>query len=473
MNNNEKKHIHGFALVMLMTGAVDGISNIPSIAIFGQPLVFFFILASLLFLIPVGFISAELCAQFKDDSGVYAWVKKALGPHFAILAIWLQWINTMVWFPTCLTTIVGTIAYLFMPSQLHNPYFLVFTSLAIFWLMTWINLKGLKQSARVASLATSFGMLLPIVIIIALSGCWLVLGKKLAVNLNASAIFPDLHQASTWSSLTAVVTSFLGMELATVHVRKVQGAHQKFPKALLITVVIIIFTMGLGSLGVVLIIPHDEIALVAGTIQAFHTLLVGLHATALANVLGVMVLFGSLGAMINWLISPANGLAQAAEDGYLPQLFSRENEHGVPKNLLLLQAIVVSIIIGVFFLLPSVNGSYWLLLSLSTELYVTMYVLMFLAAFVLLIKTQKIRVIPGGKIGALFCCCLGILSCLIVLAVGFIPPGAIDIGEHHHYQGFFIGAFLLMLSPAFLLQITYKFRKLEYGLLLNEEKNGI
>ena len=151
-----------FGLVMLMSGAVDGVANLPSIAIFGQQLIFFFILASIIFLLPISLISAELCQQFPNSSGVYAWSKKAFGGGFAVLAIWLQWINTMVWFPTCLTTLVGTIAYLVNPNLIHHPIFLVLTSLSVFWVMTFINMKGIQQSTKIASWATTLGMMIPL-----------------------------------------------------------------------------------------------------------------------------------------------------------------------------------------------------------------------------------------------------------------------------------------------------------------------
>ena len=82
-----------------MVGAVDGVGNLPSIALFGQPLVFFFLLGSLLFLIPTALVSAELCRQLPQHSGVYAWAKLAFGKKWATLVIWLQWINTLIWFP--------------------------------------------------------------------------------------------------------------------------------------------------------------------------------------------------------------------------------------------------------------------------------------------------------------------------------------------------------------------------------------
>jgi amino acid transporter len=374
---NKKSSISIFALVMLMTGAVDGVGNLPAIAIFGQQLVFFFIVGSLLFLLPTGLVSAELCSQYKQDSGVYVWSREAFGKKFGTLVVWLQWINTMVWFPTCLTTLVGTISYLIDPKLIHHPAYLVLTSLGLFWVMTCLNFKGVKQSTKIASWATGLGMVVPMLLVMGLSLLWIILGKPLAINLDKHAILPHLSSTGIWSSLTAIIAAFLGLELATVHVRKVKNAGKIFPKALIYTILVIIFTMGLGSLGVALVIPHQDIDLVAGTVQAFKLIFVGFDMPWLGYVLGGMLLFGSLGTMVNWLVSPANGLCQAAKDGHLPKILAKENENGVPKNVLIFQGIVVSIISMSFFLMPSVNGSYWLLLDLSTELYLLMYLLMF------------------------------------------------------------------------------------------------
>ena len=226
-----KHYIGTFALTMLMSGAVDGIGNLPSIALFGPSLIFFFIIAAVLFLIPVGLISAELCHQFPNKSGVYAWTKHALGGNVATVVIWLQWINTMVWFPTCLTTLAGTAAYLLNPNLIHHPLYLVLMSLAVFWCMTLINLKGVQQSAKIASVASGIGMLLPIVIIIGLCLYWILLGKPLALHLTAHNLTPNLHHLKNTTSITAIITAFLGLELATVHVKKIQHAKKNLSQS--------------------------------------------------------------------------------------------------------------------------------------------------------------------------------------------------------------------------------------------------
>ena len=390
-----KATIGVFALAMMMTGAVDGIANLPSIALFGQQLVFFFIAGALLFLLPTGLISAELCSHYHQDSGVYFWSKKAYGPHMGAFAVWLQWINTMVWFPTTLATLTGTFAYIVFPKIAHNPFYLVGASLAVFWTMSILNLKGIKRATRIASLGTMIGMVIPMILIISLCILWLVLHKPMALHLTHQAILPPLSQTGTWTSLTAVITAFLGMELATVHVRKIHNAARIFPKALGVSILFILFTMGLGSLGVALVIPNHEIVLVTGTVQAFDTLFTGFHLAGLERLVGMLLIFGSLGTMVNWLISPAGGLAHAAADGYLPKALAKENQHHVPGRVLMAQAIVVSLTSMAFFLMPSINGSYWLLLDLSTELYVIMYILMFISSLKLISRLPAIHIIPG------------------------------------------------------------------------------
>ena len=444
-----KTQLSLFALAMLMTGAVDGIRNLPSIAIFGPQLIFFFLLACVLFLIPTGLISGELCAQNDQASGIYVWSKKAFGPHWGALAIWLQWINTMVWFPTTLSTIVGTAAYLVNPHLTHSPVFLVTTSLLVFWGMTWWNHQGLKESGFIASIGTVVGVVIPIAFIIICTGYWVLDHKPLAISIQPNHIIPHAFQPSAWVSLTSVITAFVGMELASVHVKKVKQAKRLFPQALLISIVMIILTMGLGALAVALVVPHQNMMLVTGTIQVIDHLTQGFHMPWLVKALGIMLLIGSLGAMVNWLISPAAGLAQAAQDGFLPKRWAHENTHGVPSCILILQGLVVSISTVAFFLMPSINGSYWLLSDLSTEVYLLMYVLMFSAALVLIGRAQKVQVIPGKKTGAMGLALVGLAGCILTLIIGFIPPNVIAVGSNSHFIAIFSVGLILMVLPAF------------------------
>jgi amino acid transporter len=54
--------------------------------------------ATVLFLIPAALVSAELRSAFGARAGaVYTWVGEAFGGRWGFVAIWLQWIQNVVW----------------------------------------------------------------------------------------------------------------------------------------------------------------------------------------------------------------------------------------------------------------------------------------------------------------------------------------------------------------------------------------
>ena len=294
------------------------------------------------------------------------------------------------------------------------------------------------------------GMIAPMALIIILAIIWIMLGKPLQINLTMKSIFPSFGHAENWISLTAIMTAFLGMELATVHVQDVKNPQRTFPKALYFSVILILITMILGSLAIAFVLPVEQINLMSGVAQAFENFFRAYHMAWVIPIIIIMLLIGSFGGIINWVISPAKGLLQAAELGYLPRFFRKVNAHGVASNLLITQAVLVSLICLVFLLIPSVNGSYWLLTALSTQLYMLMYVLMFFAAIYLRYKysdTPRAFQVPGGKFGMWSVCILGVIGCLITLVVGFFPPAEISVGGFAHYELVFCSGIVVMILP--------------------------
>jgi len=455
-----------FALVMLITGAIDSIRNLPATALFGSSLIFFFIFSAIVFLIPTALVSAELASAWTSRGGVYHWVKLAFGEKLGFLAIWLQWINTMVWFPTILSFIASTAAYLINPELAQNKFYLVSVILITFWSLTIVNLKGIHISARVANVCALVGLVLPMILIVALAIIWIVSGKPLQIDLNINTLIPTFHHSENWISLTAIMAAFLGMELATVHVKDVNDPQKTFPRALFFSVILILATMILGALAIAFVLPKDQIGLTNGVMQAFTNFFAVYHIEWITPIITVMLLLGSLGGMISWIISPAKGLLQAAQLGYLPNFLKKENQQGVAGNLLMTQAVLVSVICLAFLLMPSINASYWLLTALSTQLYMLMYVLMFIAAFYLRYKhVEQPRPfkIPGGNLGMFLTCALGLIGCAITLTVGFFPPEGINVGSTLHYEIIFGMGMVVMILPV-LFFYYYKSKKLRGNL---------
>lgn len=443
--------LNTFALTLLITGAIDSIRNLPASALFGSALIFFFIFSALTFLLPSALVSAELSANV-GEGGIYHWVRLAFGERIGFLAIWLQWINNIVWFPTILSFLAGTAAYLINPNLAQHAWYLVSAILIVFWTLTIVNLRGIRLSSKFTSFCAIIGLIIPVIAIITMMIAWLWLGKPLQIHFTAKTMLPDFSHADNWIALTAIMLGFAGMELATVHIKDVKTPQKTFPRALAFSTLIILITMMLGSLAIAFVLPYNQINLVNGTIQTFAYFLNAFHLSWCTPIMTLLLVVGSFGGIISWVISPVKGLAQAADHGFLPPFFKKNNKHGVPQNLLLIQAVLVSVVCLAFLLMPSINGSFWLLTSLATQLYMVMYVLMFLSAIKLRYKKQSTTIntfnIPGKKFGLWFVSILGLLGCAITLFVGFIPPSAVNIGSHLDYEFIFCAGLLAMLIPS-------------------------
>lgn len=441
------------SLVLLIIAAIDSIRNIPAPALFGTSLIFFFLFAALLFLIPTALVSAELSATFPEKGGIYHWVKTAFGAKWAMGAIWLQWINTMVWYPTILSFLAGTAAYLIDPELVNNKAYVMGSVLIIFWIVTLINLKGIHFSSKLNNICVVFGVIVPMLFLIGLGIVWLIAHRPMQIEISLEQMLPSLGHGENWISLVAIMASFLGMELAGVHVNDIKEPQNNFPKAVFYAVLFILLSMLLGSLTIAIVLPAKEINLVAGVIQVLTSVLDSFGLAWLAPVFAGLIVVGTLAQITNYLISPAKGLMHAAEFGFMPPFFMRQNKQGVASRILIAQGIIVSLVCCLFLLVPTVNAFYWFLTALSTELYMLMYILMFLAALYLhhkYVNRPKTFKIPGRHIGMWLTALLGITGCAVTVVVSFFPPDALAISSLGRYAWMIAIGNLVSIAPVLL-----------------------
>lgn len=447
-----------FSLVLLIVAAIDSIRTLPSTAIFGSSLLFFFLIAAAVFLIPISFISAEFSSRFPEEGGIFHWIRRAFGEKMGALAVWLQWINTMVWYPTMLIFIAGTAAHLINPALAQNKVYLIGMMLFLFWTLTVLNLRGIQVSAKLNSFCGTIGTLLPMGVLILLSFGWIAAGHSSHVSFSWESLIPSFQFSEQSSALTTIMASLLGMELAGAHIADIENPQKNFPKAIGISVLILLASLILGALSVAVVIPKGDIHFADGVMQTFSAFLNAFQMPYLIPVLALLIVIGCSGGSINWLISPAKGLLQAAERGFLPAFFTVKNKHGVSVRILVSQAILVSFFGFGLVLIPSINAFYWLLMSISTGLYMLMYMLLFLAALKLGRPSKESYQIPRGLRTA--SCLAGLAGCAMTLIAGFQPPAEAYLGSAAAYGALIAGGFALMIAPIFFLWSYQKRNKI-------------
>ena len=198
------------------TAVVVGLEGLPEVGSFGLSLIFYYAIFTVIYFLPIGLVAAELGVGFPGEGGIYRWVKEALGERMAFLAIWCQWLQILVWYPTVLAVCAVSAAYLFDPTFGEKAWFVLLVSLVVFWISTIVNFKGIHESGWMTSLLLIVGTLLPVLAAIGFAGWWLFSGRPSAIPLHASEIIPDMTSIGKLVGVLAIFSFLSGRPLSPV-----------------------------------------------------------------------------------------------------------------------------------------------------------------------------------------------------------------------------------------------------------------
>ena len=413
----------------LITGAaLLQTRDYPTMAETGWNTLIFNFLAVIMFLIPCALVAAELATGWPGEGGVYTWVKEAFGEHWGFTASWLQWFQMTIAFVTILAFIAGVLAYIFNPALADNKLFIFLIIILVWWGITFVDFRGLKTSSWISSIFLILGVFLPMTILLIGGATYVASGAP--INLTVHPTWNDLvPNLTNFRSLVLLVTftfTYTGIEVTSAHAEDMKNVHEDYPLGVFIIGAIAAISSILGSLVVGLILPVQNLVLTAGLMQTYDAMFSWFGLGWMVPVIAILIAIGSIGKITTWVLGPVRGLGRAAREGLLPPILQKHNKAGVPVSMLILQAVFVSVWGLIFVLLPGgVNSAFWMLLALTTTVYIVMYVLMYLAAIKLRYSQSNVKrafKIPGGKGGMWVISGWGIISMIIIFILALLPP---------------------------------------------------
>jgi glutamate:GABA antiporter len=408
------------ALAFMTTSSVASLRAAPTMAVYGLASVFLYIVPAIIFLLPTSLVSAELASGW--SGGVYNWVKEGISPQLGFLAVWCQFALTITYYPSLLAYVASTFAYVFDPSLAGNGLYTAIMIIGIYWLAVLVSSRGLKAVAGAASGGLWIGTLIPGAVLVILGIAYLVQGNPSAAPMNAEHLLP------AWTgiaSLVLIVNNFLsyaGMEMNAVHVDELKNPARDFPRAIFLAMALVLAIFILPALAISWVVPGDAVSLTSGVMQAFDAFFSYFGVAFLTPLFGILLVAAALGGMLTWLAGPSKGLLLISrQEGYLPPYFQKLNAHGIQQNILVAQGVITSIIALLYAFLPDVSSAYWIFSVITIQVYLIMYVLMFVAAVRLRRKQPDHK--RGYRAPALVpLCVVGLLASLAALVIGFIPP---------------------------------------------------
>ncbi len=457
--SKNKRVLSVFILAMLNVSIMASLRNLPLVAHFGLEAIAYFLIVAFLFLIPCALISAELATGWPKSGGVYVWVKEALGERLGFLAIFMQWVHNVAWYPVIMTFVATTLAYVINPALASNKFYVISVVLVGYWGMTLLNYLGIKTSSLFSTIGVIAGTIVPGILIIALGFAWVAGGNQSQIPFSWSALVPSITGINSLVFLSGLFLAFGGLEVSAGYASDVQEPQKNFPRSIILASLIVFVIFMLGSLSIALVIPKDEISLVSGLMDSFEHFFKRYSLNGILPLLAILLIIGAIAEVNSWIIGPIKGLHATAIAGNMPPYFQKVNKKGTPVNLLFFQALIVTASSFIILHMPTVSASFWILTALSAQSYLVMYVLMFISAIKL--RYSKPHVprayrVPYEKKGMWFFASLGIIASILAILMGFVPPESINVGSTSFFVGFLL--FSLSIMMAFPL-ILYKIKK--------------
>ena len=445
-----------FTLAIMNITAVVSLRGLPAEATYGLSSAFWYLLAAIVFLVPVSLVAAELAAMFKDkQGGMFRWVGEALNTRFGFLAIWLQWIESTIWYPTVLTFGAVSLAFIGM-NHGHDElvasqkFYTLAVVYIIYWGATLISLKGLGWVGKISKIGGIVGTIIPVALLVVLAVVYLSTGGHSNLDFNGSFI-PEFKGLGSLVLASSIFLFYAGMEMGGVHATEMENPSKDYPKAIFIGSIVTVAIFILGTFALAIIIPADQISLTQSLLIGFDGYLAYIHASWFAPVIAIALAFGVLAGVLTWVSGPSKGILAVGKAGYLPPFFQKTNKNGVQKNILLVQGIVVSILGLLFVVMPSVQSFYQILSQLTILLYLVAYMLMFVAAIVLRYKMKNLdRPFKIGKSNGLMWIVAGVgfLASLMAFTLSFIKPAMMtDISTSVWLIVLITGCLIFVVAP--------------------------
>jgi len=367
----------------------------PSAAI-GASSISWWVITLVLFFIPYGLITAELGTMLPEQGGLYVWVKNAFGEKWAARTTWLYWVNVALWMPSVYILFAGMFAQLFFPEM--GLWLQIAVGIAMTWLTVWIGTITLDTGKWIPNLGALIKALIMVVIGV---GAFIFAAKNgVANDLSFKSILPEWGAGLAF--LPVIVYNFMGFELMSGASAEMKNPGRDIPRAIIISGALIAVFYLLGTVGILMALPLEQLGLISGIIDTLQVLLgtTGIGGAAVIG-LGVAALFSFLANMVTWTIGANRTAAEAAKEKELPDVFAKEHPvHKTPVGAFLLTGIVSTAVMVLYgFMAGSAEDLFWTLFAFSSMVFLLPYLMLF-PAFVKLRKTHpnvnRPYKVPGG-----------------------------------------------------------------------------
>lgn len=383
-----KKGMGVFDLTLFSVCAVLVVDTLTASASIGPSAITWWLLTLVFFVVPYVLITSELGTTYPGEGGIYDWVKSAYGNSWAVRTTWFYWVNVGLWMPAVYIMFAGMIAELFFPNM--GLWLQIIIGIIATWVTVWICSLSVEEGKWVPNLGALAKIL--VILVLALGGFWYASKNGMANEFTIQSMMPNLDSGLKF--LPAIVFNLLGFELVCCMGSSIRNPARDVPKSMIMAALVVTVLYILGTTGILMALPVDEIGLVGGIVETLRKLFGSSSFGAFMVIfIGIIVLFTFITNMVTWSMGACRAAAEAAQEGELTPIFGKMDEkRGTPIGATILLGIVSTVVILAYgFIASSSDDLFWTIFAFSSVIFLFPYVFMFPA----FLKLRKID--PNAK----------------------------------------------------------------------------
>lgn len=276
----------------------------------------------------------RLARRAPRAGGPYAYSREAFGDCVGFLVAWMYWVS-LVGGNAAIAVGFGSYLSALFPAIGTRPLFGAMATLAAIWVLTAVNIAGVR-SAGAVQVATTILKLLPL-LALALFGF---------ARFDPHLLAPGPHAGSPWSainiSVAATLFAFIGVECASIPAGHVRDPEKTIPRATLLGTAIAAAVYIACTTAVMGLLPAAELAKSQAPFADAGRLLWGGWAGGLIAAAAAISCFGALNG---WILVAGQFPQAVARDGLFPRVFARESARATPVPGLLIAALITSVVV--------------------------------------------------------------------------------------------------------------------------------
>ena len=268
------------------------------------------------------------------SGGPYMYSKAGFGDFIGFLVAWGYWIACWVGNGAIAIAIIGAASF-FIPELATNSILSVSLGLALIWIFTWINARGITDSGKIQLVTTIF-KILPLLFVIIVGLFFFEFDNFPAFNLTGE---------SNFSAISAVATltlyAFLGIECATIPAGNIENPDKTIPRATMLGTIIVTILYILGTVVLFGVLPLDILQNSPAPFAEAAKIIGGNYG---GYFVAVGVLISGIGVLNGWILITGQISMATAKDDLFPDFFKKENKNGAPVNGFIIGGVLSSVV---------------------------------------------------------------------------------------------------------------------------------